>query len=121
MNQRILRKMARSDRFQMLYNRAKELGTLRLFKNDSDLTKIQTFFIYYLELYSGLYKDLNSKEPYITEEVIENDIRTDAYILWRRKLKHKEQQELKSKKGKKTVDNNSNIPTLIFNRKGKVK
>lgn len=121
MNQKTMRKLARSDKYQMLYNRAKEIGTLRLFQNDFDLTKAQTFFIYYLELYSSLYKDLSSKEPYITEGVIDDDIRTDAYLLWRRKFKYKEEKESKNKKGKRQINPGSEIPTLLFNKKGKVK
>jgi len=121
MNQKALRKLAKSDRFQILYNRAKELGTLKLFNNVSDLTKIQIFFIYYLELYSSLYRDLNAKEPYISEDVIDDDIRVDAYILWRRTLKHKEKNITKSKSNKKEIYSDSSIPTLLFNKKGKVK
>jgi len=122
MNHKTLRKLAKTDKFQILYNRAKELGTLKLFKNTYDLTKIQTFFLYYLELYSGLYRDLNAKEPYISEEVIDDDIRTDAYVLWRRTLKHKEQQNKKVDKGKRKIDFRSEVPTLLFNKKkGKVK
>lgn len=121
MNQMILRKLAKSNRFQILYSRAKEIGTLKLFINDCDLTKAQTFFMYYLELYASLYRDLGSKEPYISEEVIADDIRTDAYILWRSKFKQKEQKELKKKTGKKQINPNSEVPTLLFNKKGKVK
>jgi len=75
MNLRILRNLAKSDRWQIIYNRAKELGTIKLFDNDSDLTKAQILFLYYLELYSSLYRDLASHEPYISEAVIDDEIR----------------------------------------------
>ncbi len=119
MSNSLLRKLAKSNRYQLLYNRAKELGTLRLFNNDNDLTKIQITFLYYLELYSSLYKDLGSREPYISEEVINDETRCDAYILWRSREKYKEQNKKSSKTNgrKKRIDTSSSIPSMIFHGK----
>ena len=53
-----LKKLARSGQWQLLYNRAKEISNLKLFDNAGDLSLIQSYFLYYLELYSSLYGDL---------------------------------------------------------------
>jgi len=118
MNLQALRKIAKSSKWQILYNRAKELGTIKLFENDSDLSKIQIMFLYYLELYASLYRDLGSNEPYISEKVINDELRTDAYVLWRSTKKNKEKQEkTDTKNNKRQIDNESNIPRMVFHRK----
>ena len=112
MNLKILRKLAKSDKFQILYNRAKELGSLKLFRNDSDLSKIQTWFLYFLEMYNVLYRDLSENKDYITEEVIQDDIRTDAYLLLRKTEKSK-----KNNKNEKEVNTSGDMPSIIFREK----
>jgi len=111
----IMRKLASSFNWQMLYARAKELSSLRLFENDSDLTVLQTQFLYWLEIYQSLATDLALKEKNISPEVIADEIRCDAYLLWKSKNKNKEQ-KTPNKKEKDTV-NNTGIPNIIF--KGK--
>lgn len=108
MNFKILKQLARSNKYQMLYSRAKELS-LKLFNNDTDLTTIQIWFLYWLEVYSSLYIDLARKEEFISEEVIEDDLRTEAYLLWRNEKSKKKSQDKKNIRV-----NNSNIPTVLF-------
>ena len=67
MNLTILKKLARSDKYQILYNRAKEIGTLKLFGNDYDLSGIQISFLYLLQMYNVLYQDLAEDRDYISE------------------------------------------------------
>ena len=117
MNYKLLKKLARSNKWQVLYNRAKELGTLRLFKNDIDLTKIQIWMLYFLEMYSSLYTDLAMNEDYISEDVIEDDLRCEAYLLYRKEKSKKD-------KSKKYIDKDekitpSDIPGVRFMRKVK--
>ena len=114
MDFRILRKLSRSNKWQILYNRAKELGTLRLFKNDIDLTKIQIWMLYYLEMYSSLYTDLAMDENFISEDVIEDDLRTEAYLLYRKEKKNE-----KPKYSDKKIDRaaTSKIPGVIFTKR----
>lgn len=115
---KLLRNLAKSDKWQIIYNRAKEIGTIKLFNNDSDFTKVQIMFLYYLELYASLYKDLGSHEPYISEDVINDSIRCEAYIFWRSTQKYKEQkQKSNSKKRGKKIDKKTNIPHMIFHGK----
>ena len=95
MNYKLLKKLTRSSKWQVLYNRAKELGTLRLFKNDIDLTKVQIWMLYFLEMYNSLYMDLAMNEEYISEEVISDDLRCEAYLLYK-KVKNKKGNKQKS-------------------------
>jgi len=112
----LLRKIARSNRYQLLYNRSKDIGSISLFNNKSELSKIQIRFLYYLELYSGLYSNLATKEPLISEDVIKDDIRVDAYFVYKRRTKHLKETTNKNKSDK-VVDNMNGRKSLIFKRK----
>lgn len=119
MNISILRKLARSIKYQMLYIRSKEMSSIKLFNNDSDFTSIQLLFLYWLEIYAILYADLASKnrknQPIyirlIDEDVIEDDLRADAYLLWRNKNMDKE--NLGKGKSKDRIPAKG-IPSVIF-------
>jgi len=111
MNTTVLKKLAKSDSWQILYNRAKEIGTLKLFNNASDLSGVQVFFLYLLQMYNVLYQDLAESRDYITEEVIEDDIRTEAYLLLRRELRNK---KTKKNYNKKEVNISENTDSVIF-------
>jgi len=115
MNYKLLKKLARSNKWQVLYNRAKELGTLRLFKNDIDLTKIQIWMLYFLEMYSSLYTDLAMNEEYIDEDVIEDDLRCEAYLLYRKEKSKKENKKKFIDKDEKITP--SDIPAVQFLKK----
>ena len=110
MNIEILQKIARSNEHQILFNRTKEIGSLRLFNNNSDLSNIQNYYLYFLELYSMLYNDLNSKEEFLTEEVIQDTIRVEAYLLLRKEKKE-------TSTNHRTIDTKSGEGSLIFRRK----
>ena len=112
MNLELLQKIARSNEHQTLFNRTKEISSLRLFRNDSDLSLLQSYYLYFLEVYSMLYNDLNSKADFLTEEVIQDTIRVEAYLLLR---KEKKDSSTNHKKVKTSVGADS----LIFTRKSK--
>ena len=114
MNFKALKKLARSNRWQILYQRAKEIGTLKLFNNDSDLASDQIWMLYFLEMFSGLYLDLAMKEENISEEVIQDDIRSEAYLLWK-----KEKKDKKSPTDNTIKKNLSGIPSIQFKRRVK--
>lgn len=116
MNFKLLQKLSRSNKWQILYNRAKELGTLRLFKNDIDLTKIQIWMLYFLEMYSSLYTDLAMNEDFISEEVIQDDLRTEAYLLYRKEKSKKDKHKKYTDKEDKRVTP-SDIPGVQFLKK----
>ncbi len=109
----VLRKIARKPESQLIYNTAKELGHIRLFRNDIDFTVVQVLFLHWLGIYSSLYTDLAINKPHISEDVITDDIRTEAYLVWRHEEDKKE-----SKKDTKTPQvNNTGIPSLVFTTK----
>lgn len=110
----ILRKLARSYKYRFLYARSKEVNGINLFKNVDEFTHLQMLFMQWLETYNLLISDLSSKELYISEEVIEDDIRTEAYLYYRTKRKD----ETTDKK-RKVVDPTSTIPSIIFKSKAK--
>ena len=118
MNLKILKRLAKSNKYQMLYHRAKDLNYIRLFKNELDFTEAQITFLYYLELYSMLYQDLHDEELYISEEVIDDDFLTEAYLIWKNKYKKKEekQKEKSKKRGQrhKEIDYDSDVPGMVF-------
>ncbi len=107
----LLRKIARSHQWQSLYVRCKDMGSLKLFGNDSDLSEIQRHFLMWLEIYNSLYMDLRMEEDYISEDVIEDDIRCEAYLLYKSKKKGMKKDE---KKSNRRIDNTHGIPSVIF-------
>ena len=104
-----LRKLASSHYWQILYNRCKEIGSLKLFVNETDLSNIQIVMLQWLEIYSTLYTDLSLGEDLISEAVIHDEIRTDAYLLYKRKKRNK----------KDIKEDNKETDRIIFIPKGK--
>jgi hypothetical protein len=113
MNLQLLKKLARSSEAQILYSRAKELR-LRLFDNESDFSKLQIWYLYFLELYHMLYQELQAKEDFLTEEVLEDDIRTEAYLMLR---KEKNDKKSSSTKTKNIVNSTIGKGSVIFKRR----
>ncbi len=112
MNLSSLKKLARSNKYQLLYTQAKELSNISIFKNNGEFTKIQLLFLNWLNVYNMLLSDLAMKEKNISEEVIDDDLRMEAYLVYKEHIR---------KYGKKDKDNNkvkpSDIPTVIFTNK----
>ena len=78
-----LRKIARSNKYQLIYNRAKEISNIKLFKNNINFTSVQLLFLHWLEVYSVLYMDLATNKNMLTEEIINDDLRAEAYLIWK--------------------------------------
>jgi hypothetical protein len=80
-----IRKLAKSSFWQSMYSASKENG-VKLFTNETNLSSLQIRFLYWLNLYSTLYTELVTKEDkYLTEKVIEDMLRCDAYLIHRHK------------------------------------
>jgi hypothetical protein len=95
-----IRILARSTFYQNLYKTAKEIGSIRLFENTTNLSGLQNLFLFWLSVYESLYTDLAQKEwKYLDEKVIESDIRCDAFLYWRSQVR--EQQIIKYKQEEK--------------------
>ncbi|MCK9542832.1 MAG: hypothetical protein M0R03_12465 [Novosphingobium sp.] len=112
-----IRKLARSTFWQNLFQGSKELSNMALFFNTSNFSGLQILFIYWLKVYHSIYEDFYSKEyDFLDEELINDNVRCDAFLYWRQKkheserLKYKEEekgrQHIKgSKQGKQTYCN----------------
>jgi len=104
-----LRKLAKNDYWSSLYSRAKDLK-LKLFNNETDFTVLQVRFLNWLEIYNHLYIELAMNEELLSKHVIEDDIRTDAYLLYKRKNKNDN--------NKRNIPNpNQEIPSFVFTTK----
>lgn len=81
-----LRQLAKSPYWQNLYQNSKLCHSVQLFKNSFNLSGLQVRFLYWLSTYHKLYEELATYEDnFLTEEVIEDDIRCDAYLVHRNK------------------------------------
>jgi hypothetical protein len=108
----IIRQLARSQYWQNIYVSAKEIGSIKIFDNDNNYSGLQSLFLYWLRVYDLLYSELIQKEwKYLDEEVINNDIRCDAFLYWRGLQK---EQELNKNKQEQKISN------LQFKNPGKV-
>ena len=108
-----LQNLCKSSEYQILYHRAKDIGSLHLFENNRDLSKLQILYLYYLELFAVLFQDLNMQEKYISEEVINDPIRREAYLLYRREKRNKPDENA----GDKHIDSSHGEGSVIFRKK----
>jgi len=80
-----LRKLAKANYWQSLYRISKECGT-PLFINNNNFSGLQVRFLHYLQIYDMLYNELLTHEDeYLSEAVIDDFDRTDAYLIYRNK------------------------------------
>lgn len=103
----LLRKLASSFESQILYARQKDGMSVEFFNNKKDFTGLQLSFMFWLEIYHGLYNSLSTDTHYLNQAVIDNETRCDAYLKHRIKLQKEivdrekpvNQQNKKKKKG----------------------
>lgn len=99
-----IRKMARGAYWQNIYKTSKECSNISLFSNMSDFSAIQSEFLYWLRIYDMLYSELAQKECiYLTEAVIENDYRCDAFLYYRKREIEKQIQKNKMEDSKSKI------------------
>lgn len=108
-----LRQLASSNYYQILYARCKELGSLQLFKNNSDLSRFQIIMLQWLQIYNVLYDELANNTDFLSEEIIKDEIRTDAYLYYRGKRRENKLYDDQERNRKKR-DNKSGIPSITF-------
>jgi hypothetical protein len=104
-----IRVLAQTNYWQCAYRASKDCG-IKLFHNDTDLSGIQIAFLHWLETYSSLYKELGSfEDKYLTENVIKDSVRCDAYLYRRRKENEFEWKNLRiDEQARKSKNKNPN-------------
>ena len=112
---RVLRKLAKTNKYQTLYNQSKE-GCITLFRNIADYTDFQIAFLQYLSFYNSLNMDIFMEE--VSEIVLENEVYEDAYQVYKnktKKIKKKPNSQLpnKPKKSAKGTINPSNTHVVF--------
>lgn len=112
-----IRQIARDGKYQMLFARAKDLGNIRFFANDRDFTRLQIEFLYWLEVYNSVYQDLYLKTEYLTDDVIKDEIRFDAYLLYRQRKDEIKKNQKTSPKYNRDKLNLMGIPSIVFTSK----
>lgn len=113
----VLKQLAKSVKYQTLYARSKEMANIRLFLNQLDFTAIQTLFLDWLEIYHSLYMDVVMEKDNIDYDIIDDDIRTEAYLLWRHRTKNKKQETGLTSDLKSKIDTSGNKTSVIFKRR----
>lgn len=116
-----IRQLARSTYYQNIYASSKEMGSIHLFENNSNFSGLQMLFLFWLQVYSNLYEELAQKKwKYLDEKVINNNIRCDAFLYWR---KQQNDIEIEKKKREQKVSNlklkdKSNVSTFSVDFEG---
>jgi len=101
-----IRKLARSAYWQNIYRTSKECSNISLFNNISEHSALQSQFLYWLRIYDLLYSELSQKEwIYLTEAVIDNDYRCDAFLYYRRRQIEEKIQKNKIEESKSQLKN----------------
>lgn len=77
-----LRNLAKQVEHQNLFIATKEINGIKLFYNDSDFSRLQQLYLYYLYFYNDLYMDISLKK--VSEKVLDNFIREDSYSYYKR-------------------------------------
>ncbi len=123
-----LRKLARSSHWQNLYSSSKEINSVYLFDNTINFSGIQLRFLYWLSIYAMLTEEIMKHEDdWLSKAVIEDDDRTDAYLIYRNKKydflwkKHRREEKLaehKSKHKNKHKSGQANLIDVDLRREG---
>ena len=100
----LLRELAKSIKAQNLFVAVKEINGIHLFRNNFDFSKLQEIYLSHLYNYDSINKDIVIDK--ISEHVIDNEIYTDSYLLWKRKnlkktIKDNKQNDIHLVTGKK--------------------
>lgn len=113
-----IRKLARSQYWQEIYNGSKTCSGIHLFKNTSNFSGIQNLFLYWLRVYDMLYNEMYKLEWLnLDEEVIKDNDRCDAFLYWRRKEIEKEIRKAKREQRKNSGKNKTNMMPIFSGKK----
>ena len=93
-----LRKLAKSISSQNTFIAAKEINGIKIFENETNLSKIQEEYVSYLYFYKSLYEDIYSKK--VSEKILNDEIYEDAYSYYKSKYEDKPDNKSKGKQRK---------------------
>jgi hypothetical protein len=82
-----IRKLAKTVEMQNLFSAIRDIPSLTLFKNNTELSLVQQQFLYYLYFYHDIYTDIISDK--ITDIILKSRYYEDSYYLWRKKSGNK--------------------------------
>lgn len=114
-----IRKLAQSSKWQTLFSTCKEIPSLKFFNNLEELSDIQIIFLNWVQLYKGLLSDISYGENYISEEILKDEIRTDAYLIYRQRNIKKQKEDIKNPSKKEKRGKHPKIPSVVFTKRRK--
>jgi hypothetical protein len=97
----LLKNLAKTNRAQNIFLASKEINGIRIFKNTTDLSRIQEFYLTWLYTYDMISKDIMTDK--INKEVLNDEVYEEAYLLWRKERKYKEENKSQEKNTKKEL------------------
>jgi hypothetical protein len=92
----LLRKLAKQTLSLNHFLAAKEIASIHLFRNQTDLSRYQDMYLSYLYFYHNLNIDISMKK--VSEVVLKDIIYEDAYTLWKTKHEDKTDESLDANK-----------------------
>jgi hypothetical protein len=110
-----VRELAKGDDYQNIYILSKDMGSIKIFENCRDFTYIQNVFLRYLNFYYNLYSDIAMGE--VGEIVLENNLYSDAYVMWKAvkdKEKYKDLMKDKPKGNSKEILEEKSLHTSTW-------
>lgn len=108
----LIRQLAKKIETLNLFISAKELSGVSLFRNKSDLSKLQQLFLSYLYFYNEIYDDINQKK--IDKIIFKDEIYEDSYNLWKRENPEDYSNKKDKKRNKK--DKSKKDVYLVFDK-----
>lgn len=107
---KIIRLLARGWKYQTLFSASEKFKISRFdFEN---YNKLQMTFLHFIILYHNMYESLSMEDEMLSEQVIADDMRLDAYLYYRtyRKKQDKKNDEFRKKHEKTTNKVDMNRP-----------
>jgi len=81
-----LRNLAKTVYWQNIYNASQKCSNIQIFNNVANFSSLQVRFLHWLSVYKLLNDEIATHEDsQLTQAVIEDEYRTDAYLIHRNK------------------------------------
>lgn len=93
-----LQKLAKSNKYQNIFQAVKDMSGIRLFKNKYDLSSLQSIFLNYLYNFELINREIITEK--ISKHVLDDEIMWTSYLLWRQKNQPNQKEEPKENKNR---------------------